>query len=345
MSDQPSAVPVVKTGIRKVITRALERELTSANRKLLNVQRKILSRSPNAGFTLEAVSPSVPKQASRLCAEFLAAKVCKPRTADSLRHLLKTFMQWAGDRLLTRELLEQWVVYVSSREDWKPSYKNLMAKPPLSVARWAHATGRLSVNLATGIKPPKCPPQQPRDTWSPEEFEQLLEYANSKESTKHIGVLLTIGWETGMSFSDCCLLEWGHVDLERCIIRKRRVKTDTEAVIPFVFDSRMHKLLLELHADAMLRYKSVTPSTPVCAKAYIDRHATTKALYRMLNSCGIRKGRTFHSFRSTFISDCANKGVSTPMAMKMTGLKSPSVFSLYATIDEKALREQRSIIR
>ena len=339
----PEAKP---SGVRKVLTRDLRRKLDNRVRLYAEVQQEILERAGAMpiGVPLVTADPRIPPHAGKLCAAYVAAKTGKPRTIKAVTNQLEHFRRFAGDRPMTRELLEEWMVECNNMTA-SPASKHFRASIALSVAKWAAATKRMDVDITAGIRAPKAPMQQPRPLWTAEETDMLIDLANKRERTRKLILPIAMGWDTGMAISDCAELTWGEVDMEHCIIKRNRMKTGVLAVVPFEVGGRLHKLLQASYENAKARLGgNVAPTTPVILDFALRSNYLNMELSRFFKAAGIQ-GKTFHSWRSTLISQSIKAGVPTPVAMRMAGIKTAGVFSLYATIDDETIRENKAKFR
>lgn len=334
----------VSTGIRKALTRRLQRKIESRTRRLIEAQQELMDRSGVVGVTL-APQPeiSTPKTAKQIVAAFDVAFTVAERTVMAARHCLRKFTRWAGDKLFDRELLEAWVKHVSATT-YSSHHKNALCGWVMRVARWAHATGRIDRNIATGIKIVSSPPQQAREPFTKEEVDKLIMIAGERENTKYLAFLIKLAWETGMAITDACTLKWGHIDLSKCIITRPRTKTGTLQIAPFDFGGRLHDAIIEQQKETIHVFGKIAPEYPVCLKACRAPNHSSEAFTKLVKKSGMPP-RTFHSLRGTFVTDCVNKNVPLPVAMSMVGIKTTETFVAYAKLKPETIREHRAAIR
>lgn len=340
--ETTSTAPTVAVAVSREKIVRLQRKINRHAKALMDAQLEAVKHSIDVNAAplrmLEA-----PQQARMLCAEYVSA-MPHPEKRKCQRECIKVFLRWAGDRPMTRELLEQWFVWLGSSK-YSQSYRKELGLAPMAVARWASATRRIPVDITHGLRAPKGVHQQPRPVWTEEETELLIDIARRREKTMHMAFLIRLGWETGMAISDCCNLEWWQVDMDKCTIRRKRIKTGVEAIIPFTFGGKLHEALKQQLEDTKRAFGGTfMPTYPVCRQAYMHSTYMASMLNRLVKKSGLPH-RSFHSWRGTFISDCINKGVAVPVAMRMAGLKTVATLNAYATIDEKLIREQRAQIR
>jgi integrase len=212
--------------------------------------------------------------------------------------------------------------------------------------RWGFETGRMKINPTSGVAGIPKVPQQAREVFTRDEYEAMLAMAKSRPEFDLARYMIIVGWYTGMAFKDACTLEWHNVDMERCVITLQRNKTGSEAIISFEVEGELHnELLLRLEEVKRLYGGRVLPSFPVCVKAYSANHTAEYQLRCLFRTCGIPKGKTFHNFRATMISSLVKNNASTPVAMKIMGIKTTSVFAAYATIEADQVRKELKLIK
>ena len=337
-----------KTTIRKVITKELQDKLEYRTRAYMETQREILDRAAGmpSGVSFVALNPKIPPPASALCADYMSkqAEAGKKNSQHAKECWLKHFLRWAKDRVFTRELLEEWVVECS-KMDCSDTEKHMRARMPCAIARWAAATKRLDNDITVGIKLPRRGPQRARPLWTKEETDALIEFAAQRERTKKLIPIIALGWDTGMAIADCLTLKWKDVDMDRCVIRKERKKTGVLSTIPFEVGGRLHQVLKGLQEEAKARHGGVNPEANVIWQFVTREQYAHMEMSRFFKAAGVPKGKTFHSWRGTLVSNSIAEGVPTPVAMRIVGMKTTGIFNQYATVEEETIREHQSKLR
>jgi integrase len=201
------------------------------------------------------------------------------------------------------------------------------------------------------------PTPPPAKTWTHEEYLTMIEYTRTRES-KHVHRwLFILGYRTGMSMVDACHLRWPSVHLNENgpsfieYYRTKQARTGRAAFcqIPIVAGSDLHQELLKRKAVAHLNYHRFDGIDDYvhqdCPGIY---HG---GVYRAANdfndiwwSAGIdRQGRSYKTFRSTFVSNLVNSGVQYALICKMTGHQNLKTLMLYLKVDRLALQDQLNV--
>ena len=148
--------------------------------------------------------------------------------------------------------------------------------------------------------------------------------------------LFAIGLYSGMRLKDCCLLEWDeHVKLRQRRLIRRTSKTGK--VVSFPVHPELVAILKEVPAAERAGYVC-----PGMAERYErDKSSVSKAVTKHFGGLGLRtqetvKGlkrrvskRGFHSFRHSFITECARADVPMGAIQKWIGHKSEDVTRIY----------------
>lgn len=154
--------------------------------------------------------------------------------------------------------------------------------------------------------------------------------------------VIMLGWNTGMSISDCMLLKWGNVDLDRCLITIRRIKTGTPSIIPFDPEDELGRALFaarESNPDAKPEdYVSRAAGMRVNLNSAAIGSVGKSAFRHISEAAKLPKGKSFHSFRHSFVSMLANSGMNTALATKVSGHLDPKVFARYVHVEPDSIR-------
>jgi integrase len=193
-------------------------------------------------------------------------------------------------------------------------------------------------------------PTQPgvRKPFNREQVEMILRHA----SGDWLGLSL-VAYYTGMRLSDATNLEWSEVQLIqkipviRFVERKKQTKHRREIVVP------IHSRLIE-HFLSLPRGRKGDPVFPSLAdRSSGGKSGLSQSFKRILLKAGIvdelysqkkigsvaRKVSPygFHSFRHTFKSELANRGVPKEIYDTLTGHAKPSVAEIYVHREVDAL--------
>lgn len=154
--------------------------------------------------------------------------------------------------------------------------------------------------------------------------------------------LIMLGWNTGMAISDCMSLRWGEVDMENCVIIRRRLKTGTTSTIPFDPTDELGRGLKALRdADPGVHPEDYVH--PECGRHFREdgafkSGAGSDAFADIVRKAGLPPGTRFHYLRHAFATMLANSNMPMATAMLATGHRDPKVFAAYVRPDLNALR-------
>ena len=163
-------------------------------------------------------------------------------------------------------------------------------------------------------------------------------------------LLFAVGIYTGMRLSDCCLLDWGHIDLVQHFIHPipRKQKTRSRKLeLPIPIHPILYELLVDIPTTARTGYL-----LPGFADLYERKQSSVAStrIQRFFKSCGIQtqitatNGRKkvdvgFHSFRHTFVTELMNGGnASIELVQTLVGHKNPAMTRYYNHPQAEGLR-------
>lgn len=151
----------------------------------------------------------------------------------------------------------------------------------------------------------------------------------------HVKVIATIGYYTGMRLGEILKLRWKQVDFKSDTLRLEvgETKTYKGRTIPMIGEVK----------EALLKWQMMTlknwPYTPwVC-------HFRGKRIYSIKTAWKVAcekiglQGKLFHDFRRTAVRNLIRAGVPQPVAMKISGHRTSSVFNRYDIVSEADLLE------
>ncbi len=159
----------------------------------------------------------------------------------------------------------------------------------------------------------------------PEEVRPLVEF------------LYLTGWRKGEALS----LTWRQVDFKAGIVRLEPGSTKNREgrTFPFAALPRLEELLLEQRAYT----NEVERATSRIVTHVFHRNGRPIKSIRVAWANACRRagvpGLLVHDLRRTAVRNLVRAGVPEPVAMKLTGHLTPSVFKRYAIVDEAMLRE------
>ena len=160
-------------------------------------------------------------------------------------------------------------------------------------------------------------------------------------TTRPLGdVAFVTGWRKGELLS----LEWRHVDLEEGWLRLEPGETKNDEGRQFPLGPILRDAL-----EAQCAHKrTIERRTGVVVRALFFYHEGKKAgepvkdfrgsWERACKAAGCPQ-LLVHDFRRTAVRNLVRAGVPEPIAMKLTGHRTRSVFQRYAIVDETMLRE------
>jgi integrase len=326
-----------KRKIRKLVTRRLERKWQKMQSKMLLLESQIIGRSPlNTKLVSNTSNIQTHRPIRELLDDWLASKKGCSSVSDQRNAALaaKWFNQFAGERLLAKQVVAEFASYLCSQRDYSQNTCCLMGIKVREFIRWLNTNGMSSGNEALGVKWPSFAKQVARPIYTEKEYERLL----SANEGYNIEWPIMLMWHTGMSATDCCNLKWGDVDLKDCFVKRRRTKTGVLSRISFTRGGAFHRELQRMRKECEETIGNVTDETPVSSAWAMNTHTIRSGLRDACIRAGI-KYRSPHSFRSTFITNLVERNVHPTIAMAMTGHTNPIVFSRYATVSNEQIRE------
>jgi len=220
--------------------------------------------------------------------------------------------------------------------------------------KWLNAVGYLEQDITGVIKPQVRPVPPPAKTWTYAEYQRMMEYTKPRPHCQAHRWLFVLGYRTGMSLVDACHLRWCHISLNEngpSFIEIYRTKVARHGrksfcQIPIIAGSDLHEELLKRKAVVHLNYKRFDGIQDFvhqdCPGLYLTQMSRLdQDFHKIWNRAGIEiRGRSYKTFRSTFISNLVNSGVQEAMISKMTGHQDLKTLMLYYKVDKHALQDQ-----
>lgn len=203
---------------------------------------------------------------------------------------------------------------------------------------WMERTRRVPYSPHHAVRQPAVRTERKTATITRDDYLKLREAA----AGHWMDWIIMLGWNTGMSISDCMRLTWGNVDLDNCVIRITRLKSGSEAIIPFDPHDELGRALMERRAES----PDAKPDDFVCGEAGIRvdndhplvSHKGVSQFRHIAKRAGLAPGKRFHGMRHAYVSMLANSGMSTALAAKVSGHVDPRVFARYVHPDSSTLR-------
>ena len=178
----------------------------------------------------------------------------------------------------------------------------------------------------------------PRRALTKDELKKLLVYAEGLPFDRRM--LIYIGIYTGMRLSDCCLLEWKDVHMDKGYIMRLPLKTKRHNRPLFVpIHPTLRKVLEEAYARHSHHDGYVSEWN---ASSYLKNHIG-EVVADVFVQCGIKSSNDdyfgFHLLRHTFVSICANSGVPLAVVRNIIGHSSEDVTAHYYHMDQAVCME------
>lgn len=168
---------------------------------------------------------------------------------------------------------------------------------------------------------------------------ERLEIRHRIQSRAHheeLGLLVAIGWHTGLRLGDCCCLTWDSVnfDQEILVVRtQKKLQQREELVIPM--EPELYALLLDRWNQGG---RQMRPDgnyvLPWCAAKFQAVGSMAEPLNILFNKAGVRP-LSFHSLRHAFVTRLINAGVDSIVIGSMTG-QSVHQIATYAHVSNEA---------
>ena len=158
-----------------------------------------------------------------------------------------------------------------------------------------------------------------RRTLSMKEIGMLL--ANAK--THDMKLLIIIGTYSGLRISDCAMLKWNDIDMEKKTMKVLPIKTKKHMDAPI--EIPIHPTLMKMFEETPHESEYVSK---VNADAYMNEHLSGQ-VGALFKKCGFKTSEIvngkmkliygFHSLRHTFVSMAINFGMSPLLVQKIVG--------------------------
>lgn len=299
-----------------------------------------------------------------------------PTVADFFRGWLKEKSRSISERSIVRYagVIEQWLKFLGDAEirhldhvqpeevkafvdaelsaGKSASTVNVALKQIRGAFEKARLEGKIPLNPAGAIDNLQ-ERRTHRKPFNREQIEALYQVANDTWK----GMIL-LGFSTGARIGDCAGMTWENVDLERGIISfipdKARNDGEEEMVLVPIFPQLEDWFLSHFTGkkDAPIFPDLFPHARKTDGNTSKQFHAIMKKAEISRDFGGERTGKgrrvsrqTFHSMRSTFVSELANRNVTPEVRMKLAGHKNEGVHSIYTNINLGPLRDAVATIR
>lgn len=324
----------------KLLTMKDERAWNAARRRLVQIEARIMSRSPSAAKVIGPPITTVTEPLGNLAREYMES-LPNNRTGEIGRNCIGIMVQTMGESTILSEQNLSGYAEALHQMKYSGSYKHMLASQAKKFLGWMRANQKCAVDLR--VQPrlwPKQPPQKARKPFTKSEYDSIIACCTNRA----LSFVIKLAWETGQAIVDCCNILWDEVDMEKRLIKRGRRKTGTEITVPFEEGSALHEALKDMQLETIAVFGEVKGYLPVCRGAYQKTESLSILFKRLCKKAGVEY-RSFHSFRSTMVSNLVNSQVNVVVAMKITGHVRPDVFARYATVSVDALRAAKQKVK
>jgi integrase len=257
-------------------------------------------------------------------------------TVKMSQMFLSSWVRWMKNRRMnevTYENLQKYVAYIYDR--YAPASAVKKWGFVIRFLRWLVRCGAASSIPHEMVRMPIVRDQSAPQIITADEYAKLRAAA----AGHWMDWIILLGWNTGMSVSDCMMLKWGNVDMEKCVISIKRIKTGAQSIIPFSPTSELGRGLASMREANPNAGPDDWVSVDAGDRLRHDRHyaSAAHAAYREISKrAGVNK--RFHCMRHAFVSALANSGMNMVLASKVSGHADPRVLSKYTHPDLDAIR-------
>ncbi len=264
----------------------------------------------------------------------------KPKTYDYYKRTLKLLQEFYADFLLieiTPASIEKYKFKrlndpkrgaVKQKGTIKGITINKELTALLTCCNYAITMGYLKINPALGVKRLHEEPFEAKYISEDDFIHKFLPHANPR-GIKSLTELYILAFYLGLRSSEVKNLKWKDVDLRNKIISIWETKTNTPRHLPT--SSFIESLLRKLQQD----HKSEFVFTNNFGRHY--KHFLT-GFKKTLKRAGLPDMR-FHDLRHSFVTNCAEKGISWDKTSLITGHKSFQMYQKYRHFFDKSARE------
>lgn len=274
----------------------------------------------------------------------------------------RAWIQFANGKNLGPQLMMDWMQFVVGIQSAKSESGKITAQHAnkyravvRTYLRWLRLMGAIERDPSDCMQRLRQEPAAPKQVYTHEEYLKMVAYGmEHAEHDTHLW-LLTLGYHTGMSISDCCNLKWDEVHLPDdgpCFIRRMRRKMvrfgiKSMCTIPIIAGSELwvwfKKLQRRANADRecgeVVEFVHQEASDMPITEG---KHASGQMAAFITAALGgeeARKGRSFRNLRNTFASRLINAGTDCVLVAKMTGHQSIQQLADYLVPDQATMQE------
>lgn len=233
-------------------------------------------------------------------------------THEAYSQRLARFVAFAGRRRVNRRLVNDWCQAMQV-EGLHPRTIALHRRCLRGFYAWL-LDNELVASNPVGKFNVVCPASTPKEVFTDDEYLRLLEVA---ADTDFWDYGIRMGYDTGLRLSDVAEMRWSSVSFETQSVRcmPRKTKRFQKVIEVPLCESTMHCLAcMKLKAGA-----SPFVAPWMSAQYQADSHRTLSMQFiRLARKAGV-EGKSYHHFRSSFITRMLAHNVNPALIAAMTG--------------------------
>lgn len=288
------------------------------------------------------------------------AAQCKAISEKVYATIGRNWCEFANGKNIGPRLMIEWVMYLRTRKSLhsetgfiQNSHAIRYASAVGTYLRWLWVVGAIEKDPGECMPRIRRQPPTPKKIYTHDEYLQMTKFAEDRPEWATHHWLVVLGYHTGLSLIDCCMLTWEQAllpDDGPCYIRRIREKlitrfgTKAMCTIPIIVGSELWVWFQRLHR----RREPGRPGRddieyvhPEAAEfAFVRPEHPTEQMKAFLRAAlGFkRKGRTFRHLRNTFASRLINSGSDSILVAKMTGHTNINQLAGYVIPDQSAMQ-------
>jgi integrase len=277
-----------------------------------------------------------------------------PNSLNLYRYIAKRFLTFFRHRQLTPENLIEWCSYlrkIRSPLTGKPITLGRINEINVRVhsfLKFLKKTGFIRHDLWEFVPLEKLPDPGMPEIITEEEYQRLKDFLANIEKWQWVLWLCILGYRSGMSLVDCCNLRWEQVFLNdegesyMDVPRQKMRRYGEKAVcrIPIIPGSDLYEWLLKLReVKNYQRADGLNYVHQDCPGLYSNcMMPINQDIRRVFDKVGLH-GKSFVTFRRTFLSNLVNSGMHYALICKISGHTNMKTLLRYLRPDRKALQD------
>jgi integrase/recombinase XerD len=284
--------------------------------------------------------------------EWMQVRRYSPRTVDTTRRHVESFIAWAGDRGLsrpeeiTKPILERYqrFLFHYRKKDGRPlSYSSQSGKlvAVRQFFRWLARQNAILWNPASDLELPRPEYRLPKHVLTLSEIEQVIATPDVKDGLglRDRAIVETL-FATAMRRSELVALSVYDVDTERQTVRIRRGKGDKERIVPIgeralawiakYMEVVRPELVVTVTEQTLFLTRLGDPFTP---------DALTDRVRKIVRDSGIGKAGACHAFRHTAATAMLEGGADIRFVQAFLGHSKLETTEVYTHVAITKLKE------